>query len=657
MQAINQQSRRERLAAYRRNPFSLFLAALVTLSAVITLAVLISLIIYILYKGIPNLKPSLFAWNYNTENVSMMPAIINTLSITAMTLLFSVPAGIFAAIYLVEYAKRGNKFVSVVRMTTETLAGIPSIVFGLFGYLFFNIYLKWGYSILGGALLLTAANLLLRLISIAFQVFLSVRIGAAGLGLMQLISTIGVFAMLAGTAGVRVTAMYLAAEEFGHRRLSGVRAAMRACLQYGILVSAVSGAALFFLSDFFAQAWLRDLRAAPSLRVMGLLLPFSCLCGIMTGYYTACSRIRQLVGIEIAERLVSVGLTVTLLYLWAGDDLARACCAITFGSSAGCIFDFTLLYLRYRRDMRRVPREHIPMRKRLLRLSVPLALNDALRAGLNTAEQLLIPIGLARYGGSTEEAMAGYGTIHGMVFPILMFPAAILYSVSDLLVPELSRCRAMGRGLRVRDLSGKCIRMTILFAAAVAGFFFVCAEELGQCVYHSADAGRYLRIFAPMVLMLYLDAIVDGMLKGLAEQLSCVRYNTLTSVLDVVFLYVLLPRHGVAGYVAVFAVTHAINLYLSIRRLLVATEHRPRAADFALPLLSLGLALLLTLPSPAMGGWLVRLLCRGGWFLTVLLAAFVLLQALTQQDGSWLRRVLRRTLDNRGGAGYNEGSF
>lgn len=299
-------------------------------------------------------------------------------------------------------------------------------------------------SILGGALLLTAANLLLRLISIAFQVFLSVRIGAAGLGLMQLISTIGVFAMLAGTAGVRVTAMYLAAEEFGHRRLSGVRAAMRACLQYGVLVSAVSGAALFLLSDFFAMEWLRDLRAGPSLRVMGLLLPFSCLCGIMTGYYTACSRIRQLVGIEIAERLVSVGLTVTLLYLWAGDDLARACCAITFGSSAGCIFDFTLLYLRYRRDMRRVPRERIPMRKRLLRLSVPLALNDALRAGLNTAEQLLIPIGLARYGGSTEEAMAGYGTIHGMVFPILMFPAAILYSVSDLLVPELSRCGPWG---------------------------------------------------------------------------------------------------------------------------------------------------------------------------------------------------------------------
>lgn len=185
MQAINQQSRRERLAAYRRNPFSLFLAALVTLSAVITLAVLVSLIIYILYKGIPNLKPSLFAWRYNTENVSMMPAIINTLSITAMTLLFSVPAGIFAAIYLVEYAKRGNKFVSVVRMTTETLAGIPSIVFGLFGYLFFNIYLKWGYSILGGALTLSimVLPLILRTTEEALRsVSDTYREGSFGLG-------------------------------------------------------------------------------------------------------------------------------------------------------------------------------------------------------------------------------------------------------------------------------------------------------------------------------------------------------------------------------------------------------------------------------------------------------------------------------------------
>ena len=185
IKAINQVSFKDRLMQYKRNPFSLFLAGIVVLSAVITIFVLAALVIYILYKGIPNLKPELFAWEYTTENVSMMPAIINTLSITAMSLLFAVPAGICSAIYLVEYAKRGNKFVSVVRMTTETLSGIPSIVYGLFGYLLFNISLGWGYSILGGAL--TLAIMILPLIMRTTEEALqsvpdSFREGSFGLG-------------------------------------------------------------------------------------------------------------------------------------------------------------------------------------------------------------------------------------------------------------------------------------------------------------------------------------------------------------------------------------------------------------------------------------------------------------------------------------------
>lgn len=155
MEAMNRRSRKEKMKAYRRHPGSFFLAALVVLSAAITLTVLVALLVYILVKGIPNLKPELFQWEYNTTNVSMMPAIINTIFITSLSLLFAVPAGICSAIYLVEYAKRGNRFIPIVRLTTETLSGIPSIVFGLFGYLFFNIYLGWSYSILGGALTLS----------------------------------------------------------------------------------------------------------------------------------------------------------------------------------------------------------------------------------------------------------------------------------------------------------------------------------------------------------------------------------------------------------------------------------------------------------------------------------------------------------------------
>ncbi|MCD8097397.1 MAG: phosphate ABC transporter permease PstA [Lachnospiraceae bacterium] len=130
------------------------LRALVWAAALITVAVLLLLIGYILIKGVPNLKPSLFAWKYTTDNVSMMPAIINTLIMTFLSLLIAVPLGVFSAIYLVEYARRGNKLVRIVRMTTETLSGIPSIVYGLFGYLMFGVALHWGYSMMSGALTL-----------------------------------------------------------------------------------------------------------------------------------------------------------------------------------------------------------------------------------------------------------------------------------------------------------------------------------------------------------------------------------------------------------------------------------------------------------------------------------------------------------------------
>lgn len=162
IQAINKLTTEQKLKAYRNSPLSFFLLALVMLAAVITVLVLFFLVAYILIKGIPHLSPEIFAWEYNTSNVSMMPAIVNTLTMTGLSLLFAVPIGVFSAIYLVEYAKRGNKLVGVVRITAETLSGIPSIVYGLFGYLLFVIACGFGYTIIGGAL--TLAIMILPLI-------------------------------------------------------------------------------------------------------------------------------------------------------------------------------------------------------------------------------------------------------------------------------------------------------------------------------------------------------------------------------------------------------------------------------------------------------------------------------------------------------------
>lgn len=160
--SINKIDLRQKIRMYKKRPKSLLLALIVLLCAAVCCAVIVFLIGYILVKGIPNLTPSLFAWQYNSENVSMMPAILNTLIYTAVSLLMAVPAGVFAAVYLAEYARRGNVFVRLIRTTAQTLSGIPSIVYGLFGYLMFCVYFKLGYSMLAGTL--TLAVMILPLI-------------------------------------------------------------------------------------------------------------------------------------------------------------------------------------------------------------------------------------------------------------------------------------------------------------------------------------------------------------------------------------------------------------------------------------------------------------------------------------------------------------
>ena len=152
---INRENFTDNIKSYLRHPGSMILMFLVMLATFTTFALLLFLIFYILINGIPYIKPSLFSLHYTSDNASVIPALINTVVMTLLSLLIAVPFGIFSAIFLVEYAGKGNKFIEVIRLTTETLSGIPSIVYGLFGMLFFVNTLKWGFSVLAGAFTLS----------------------------------------------------------------------------------------------------------------------------------------------------------------------------------------------------------------------------------------------------------------------------------------------------------------------------------------------------------------------------------------------------------------------------------------------------------------------------------------------------------------------
>lgn len=437
------------------------------------------------------------------------------------------------------------------------------------------------------ALLLTGVNLLLRLVGTSFQVYLSRCIGAAGIGLLQLVLSVGNLSMVAGIAGIRTATMYLAAEEFGKGRPENVGRVLSACILYSILCSGAVSAGLFLGAPFLAEHWIGNIQIVPSLKLFAVFLPVVCLSGVMSGYFTAANRIGTLAAVEVAEQLCAMAVTLLSLTLWAGHDAERSCLCVVLGSGVSACLTLTLLVL-----LRILEKpgcgKPFPVRHRLLRAAVPLAGADVVRSGIGTAENLLVPKRLAHYSGENDP-MSAFGRISGMVFPIMMFPACILYALAELLIPELARCNAAGRQKRIDHLVRRGLWSAMVYGMFFGGLVFLLAQPLCIRLYRNAQAGQSLRVYAVMIPFLYCDAITDAMTKGLGQQRICVRYNIITSFLDVVFLFILLPVYGMKGYFISFLATHLLNFVLSMRRLCIITGFR---VPFAAPALAASACLL-----------------------------------------------------------------
>jgi len=494
--------------------------------------------------------------------------------------------------------------------------------------------LRRAIPIFYSALLLTGVNLLLRLVGTSFQVYLSGTIGPAGIGLLQLTMSVGGLAMVAGTAGIRTAAMYLTAEELGKRKPQNVSWVLSSCFMYSILCSCAVGGLLYNLAPLIAQHWIGDTRTVYSLRLFAAFLPITCLCGCMTGYFTAANRIGTLAAVEVAEQMVSMVFTLTLLTVWAKSDAVKACQAVILGSSLGaCMTLLCLVFLRWLEKSPESPR--IPVTGRLLNTAAPLALADDLRSGISTVENLMVPKRLA-LNTALESPLAAFGLVSGMVFPILMFPACILYGLAELLIPELARCAAAGSKGRISYLVRRSLRVAMLYGVIFAGLMFLLVEPLCMSLYKNADAGKSLRLYSLLIPMLYCDAITDAMVKGLGHQKISVRYNILTNSLDVAFLYLLLPVYGMSGYFFSFFITHLLNFLLSLRLLLKVSEQRLSVR----PPLLCGCAALFAAWA---AGWLSQPLFKAGAFLALMGSLLFLLRVLRREDMTWFLGLIRKT--------------
>jgi len=432
--------------------------------------------------------------------------------------------------------------------------------------------------------IMTCSAVLLRSAALSFQVYLSKHMGAEGLGLYQLVVSVHMLAVTVAASGIRFACARLVSE-CEAKGQSGVNAVMH-CALYSLSLSAAALVLLLLLSRVIAVRFIGDIRALPALRLLALTLPPIAVSSALAGGFVALGRGALTSFSQCIEQLVRIGVTVFIFSRARSSGLSFACAAVSAGAVAGELasllaeLPFFLIYKRREKQPFRRSRE---LFKQLLSIILPLSAAAWVRSALSTVRQLLIPRGLKRSGSSPEKALADYGLITGIVFPLITFPQAFFIVLGELIGPELTRAQVLGNSRTVTSLLSRTLRLCFVFSVGAAGILFAFADGWGKAVYSSAEAGRYIRLLSPLMVAMYMDSITDGMLRGLGEHVASMRLNIADSALSLVLIILLLPRFAAAGYVAVLYFSECFNLAFSLRRLLKVSGLRLRAAFLPLP--------------------------------------------------------------------------
>ena len=422
--------------------------------------------------------------------------------------------------------------------------------------------------LLTNTLMLTATAFLMKTVAVSFNVYLTNRIGADGIGLFQLICAVYGMAVTFSVAGIRLAAMRLVADNIA-LGMRNERQIMRRCLVYSFICGCVVAALLAGFSELIGSRWIGDMRSVPSLKVLGLSLPFVAMSAALNGYFTSVKKIVRYTIVQLAEQIFKIIITVFVLRAALTHGLEASCAAIVFGISSAELFSLCCSYTLYRLSVchDRQSEKGSEIWKRILRISLPDAVGSEMRSVLMTVEHLLIPIGLRKSGSDPQASLAAYGVIHGMSLPLVLYPSALLSSLSGLLVPEISAMYISGNRARINYMITRVLHLTLIFSIGTAGIMYFNAERLSLAVYGNDSSFFYIRILSPLIPVMYCDMSVDGMLKGLDQQVSYMRYNIIDASICVILVYLLVPILSVKGYILVVFVSEIINFALSFRRL------------------------------------------------------------------------------------------
>lgn len=423
----------------------------------------------------------------------------------------------------------------------------------------------------------------MKFAALIFNIYISNQIGSEAVGVFSLVMAVYLFFITVATSGLNIAVTVIVSEKFALNKNQQAIKAIRTCIFFSLLLGLAAGGLILLFSNFITSKCLHNMVSSRPLFYIAIGLPFIAMSSCISSYFATIRKAYKNAISQVFEFTIKMFATIILLKINISNGVEVICISLILADVISEICSFTLIFILYIIDIKLKKLEDIRsfgQRINILKIAFPVAVTSYIRSGLSTLKQLIIPTQLEKSGISCSRALSQYGMINGMVLPVITFPTVFTDSYSMLLIPEFSTYVAQKNYKAINYIANKIFKITCAFTMCICSIFFIFSNDLGLAIYNNIETGYYFKIFTPFIFFMYMDHIIDCILKGLNKQFGVMCCNILDLSITTCFIYFLLPVLGIKGYVLSIFFSEVLNFSISLFQLFKYSGIKPNLIDW-----------------------------------------------------------------------------
>lgn len=427
-------------------------------------------------------------------------------------------------------------------------------------------------TIIKGALILTLANIITRILGFVYRIYMSNTIGAEGMGLYQLITPLYLLIWALTSSGLSTAMSKLTAQEMARGRGGNCQRLLFLSLLFSVSSAFFMAVLIYRYSDSIALYFIKDTRTAMSLRLLSVCFPFMAAGSVIRGYFFGIKNTTIPAISQVLEQLIRMAGVYILAGTMIPKGLEYACGAAVIGMAMGEILSFLYVAVMwiYKSHFIKNTKSDIGYFKcfnMLMAMAIPLTLNRVSTSLFSTAESFLIPQRLQIFGLNQTEAISILGILNGMAMPLVMFPSSLLTALATATMPVISESHQLNQHRRIQRTIEQTMFITAVIACGTTGLFFTYPSEIGNLIYSQPQMGDILKILALVCPFLYIQVTISGILNGLGEQVFIFKVNLVSSAINIIAIYFLIPLYGIYVFILSWILSSLIATIMTVSRL------------------------------------------------------------------------------------------